>query len=252
MAGFAPGPEVALHEFARLSTVGWQTVAIRARDPRLTDAQDPLLQSTPGAHGADGIEGTVELIARARSGDRAATDALFAHYADRIRRIVRVRLGPALRAWTESGDLVQETLLAALCDLPRTQIRSEYELLDWLAGIATNRVRELADYLRAQKREVARVRPLGVEQLTAATSRSSPSEQAFRAEIRAILDEALAELPSDYREVVLLRDYLGAAWPEIARALSTPTVHAAQQLHQRAWLKVRRRAAPKLAGLEPG
>jgi len=215
----------------------------------LSDAQDPLLQSAPGS-GREDRDGTSELIARARSGDAAATDALFAHYADRIRRIVRVRLGPALRSWTESGDLVQETCIAALRDLPRTEVANEFELLDWLARIATNRVRELSDYLRAQKREVARQSPLDVDHALAAASRSSPSEHAFRAEIRAILDEALAELPSEYREVVLLRDYLGASWPEIARDLSSPTVHAAQQLHQRAWLKLRRQAAPRLAELE--
>lgn len=215
----------------------------------MSDAQDPLLQSAPGS-GREDRDDTGELIARARSGDPAATDALFAHYSERIRRIVRVRLGPALRSWTESGDVVQETCLAALRDLPRAEVGNEFELLDWLAGIATNRVRELSDYLRAQKREVARQRPLDADHPLAAASRSSPSEHAFRAEVRAILDDALAELPADYREVVLLRDYLGASWPEIARDLSTPTVHAAQQLHQRAWLKLRRRAAPRLAELE--
>jgi len=216
----------------------------------LSDAQDPLLQSTPGTARASSDESR-ELIARARSGDQAATDALFAHYAERIRRIVRVRLGPALRSWTESGDLVQETCLAALRDLPRSEVGNEFEFLDWLAGIATNRVRELSDFLRAQKRDVARQRPLDVDHPLVAASRSSPSAHAFRAEVRAILDEALSELPADYREVVLLRDYFGASWPEIARDLSTPTVHAAQQLHQRAWLKLRRQAAPRLARLEP-
>jgi RNA polymerase sigma factor (sigma-70 family) len=162
-----------------------------------------------------------------------------------------VRLGPALRAWTESGDLVQETCLAVLRDLPHTEVTTEFELLDWLAGIATNRVRELSDYLHAQKREVARQHPLEVDHPLAAASRSSPSEYASRAEVRAILDEVLSELSADYREVVLLRDYLGASWPEIARALATPSVHAAQQLHQRAWLKLRRQAAPRLVGLEP-
>lgn len=217
----------------------------------MSDAQDPLLESTPGIDRDQG-GATPELLARARGGDKAAIDALFAHYAERIRRIVRVRLGSALRVWTESGDLVQETCLAAMRDLPRTEIASEFELLDWLAGIATNRVRELSDYLHAQKREVARQRALDVDQHLAAASRSSPSELAFRAEIRAILDEALSQLPSDYREAVLLRDYLGAPWPEVARALEATSVHAAQQLHQRAWLKLRRQAAPRLAGLEPG
>jgi DNA-directed RNA polymerase specialized sigma24 family protein len=57
-------------------------------------------------------------------------------------------------------------------------------------------------------------------------------------------------LPENYREVVLLRDYHGAEWDEVARALAVPGVHAAQQLHQRAWIRVRLLAAPRLAGLK--
>jgi DNA-directed RNA polymerase specialized sigma24 family protein len=85
--------------------------------------------------------------------------------------------------------------------------------------------------------------------LVPACSGSTPSDQAFRSEVRALLDEVVASLPESYREVIVLRDYQGADWPEVARALATPSLHAAQQLHQRAWIKVRALAAPRLAGL---
>lgn len=213
----------------------------------LSNAQDALLQSAPGPVPADPDE-TVALLARVQSGDRAATDAFFTRYEDRIRRIVRVRLGAGLRVWTESGDLVQETCRAALRDLERIP-RSQLEILDWLARIATNRIRDLADHLHAEKRDVDRVRP--TRDLAADTA-TTPSGNAFRSEVRAILDQVVSELREDHREVVLLRDYHGAGWPEIARALKSPTVHAAQQLHQRAWIKIRQLAAPRLGGLEGG
>ena len=169
-----------------------------------------------------------------------------------------MRLGPRLRAWTESGDLVQETLRAAFLDL-RGGWEGELDLLDRLARIAMNRIRDLEDHLHAQRRDVRRVLPLGAGEgaaASAACARPAPldpgpgvSEEAFLREVRAILDETVASLVDEYREVILLRDYQGASWEEVARALGRDSVHGVQQLHQRAWIKVRGRAAPRLKGL---
>ena len=219
---------------------------------------DPLLESVPGPAGQD-LQNTLVLLGRARTGDREAANAVFTRYEERIRRIVRVRLGPVLRRWTESGDLVQETCQAALESLDKLDLSSEFDLVDWLSRVATNRIRDLVDHLHAKKRDVDRAQPLtpGPDDDSSnielqANSRASPSETAFRAEIRSLLDEIVSSLPDAYREAILMRDYHGADWPEVARALATPTVHAAQQLHQRAWIKVRLLAAPRIAGLGRG
>jgi len=221
----------------------------------VTADRDSLLESVPGPVTPE-LEQTLALLTRAREGDGAAANELFARYEERIRRIVRVRLGPGLRRWTESGDLVQETCRSALESLERLELESDFDLLDWLARIATNRIRDLVDHVHAARRDVDRVQslePAAPGQLVGAAlppdPRSSPSEHAFRGEVRSLLDEVVATLPEDYREVVLLRDYQGAGWPWIAQALGSTSVHAAQQLHQRAWIKVRALAAPRLAGL---
>jgi RNA polymerase sigma-70 factor (ECF subfamily) len=214
----------------------------------VTAPADLLLDSAPGPQ----VEETPALLSRARSGDRSAANEVFTRYEERIRRIVRVRLGPSLRRWADSGDLVQETCRSALADLDRVPLGSGLDFLDWLARIATNRIRDLADQKNAMKRELGRERPIAAGSGGAhlpPDPRSSPSEHAFRAELREILDEAVGALPDNYREVIVLRDYQGVDWPEIARVLSTPSLHAAQQLHQRAWIKVRILARPRLAQL---
>jgi RNA polymerase sigma-70 factor (ECF subfamily) len=216
---------------------------------------DPLSDSAPGPSLSD-LENTRVLLHKARAGDRSAANEIFARYEERIRRIVRVRLGPALRRWTESGDLVQETCRAALEGFEKLELTDEFDLVDWLSRVATNRIRDFVDHVHAEKRDVARVQPLtpssgdgSGSSRSPADTQEAPSERAFRAEVRELLDEIVAGLPDDYREVVLLRDYHGADWATVARALSARSLHAAQQLHQRAWIKVRAQAAPRLAGL---
>jgi RNA polymerase sigma-70 factor (ECF subfamily) len=221
----------------------------------MVGGEDTLLESAPGRFRPD-IENTRSLVTRARAGDRDAANEIFVRYEERIRRIVRVRLGSGLRIWTESGDVVQEVCRSALEGFDQLDVGSEFDLLDWLARVATHKIRDIADFAHAKKRDVRRVSPLeptrneqsGVG-LVPPCSGPTPSNQAFRSEVRALLDEVVASLPESYREVILLRDYEGAEWPDVARALATPSLHAAQQLHQRAWIKVRAAAAPRLTGL---
>jgi RNA polymerase sigma-70 factor (ECF subfamily) len=221
----------------------------------VADGSDPLIDSVPGLAPVE-LENTLALLARAGAGDREAANEVFTRYEERIRRIVRVRLGPSLRRWTESGDLIQETCRAAFEGLGKLELSSEFDFLDWLGRVATNRIRDYVDHVRAGKRDVARAVPLAVEpdahsasDASPADVRTGPSGEAFRLEVRELLDEIVAGLPESYREVVLLRDYQGADWPDVARTLATPGVHAAQQLHQRAWIRVREQAAPRLTGL---
>lgn len=205
------------------------------------------------------LERTRALVRRAQGGDCDALNTLCVRYDGRVRRIVRVRLGTGLRRWTESGDVVQDVFREALRKIESLDPASEFDLLDWLARVATNRIRDLVDHVGAEKRDVARQEsvaaaddgeseapPFGVDEHT------GPGEAAFLREVRALLDEVVAALPESYREVILLRDYQGADWPDVARLLGTPSLHAAQQLHQRAWIKARALAEPRLAGLRRG
>jgi RNA polymerase sigma-70 factor, ECF subfamily len=220
---------------------------------------DLLLSSCPGPRSSEELESSVALLARARAGDRGALGDLVARYQEPLLRVVRIRLGPGMRRWLESGDIVQETYQALLRDLGRLDVEHGDELVQWLAQVATNRIRDQHDRMRAQKRDPEREHALEADAASQsapaaglAAADTSPPSGAMRAEVREILDEAIASLSEEYREAILLRDFCGAAWEHVARELGRESVHAAQQLHQRAWIKVRRLAEPRLRGMSSG
>ena len=224
---------------------------------------DLLMSSCPGPRSEAELESSMALLARARAGDREALGELVTRYQEPLLRVVRIRLGPGMRRWLESGDIVQETFQALLRDLGRLELEHGEDLVQWLARVATNRIRDQHDRMRAQKRDPEREHALedAAESQSApapglvtgiAAADTAPPDGAMRREVRAILDEAIASLSQEYREAIVLRDYCGASWEQVARDLGRESVHAAQQLHQRAWIKVRRLAEPRLRGKSSG
>lgn len=195
---------------------------------------------TSGAHSP----ATVELVQRAQQGDAAAREALFARYGGRVLAIARARLGPRLRASVESGDILQEALLEALRALERFEMRDESSLIRWLAQLVEHRITARASYHAASKRDGPVVpldgeRPAGQPSaLELASLRPGPATELERREDSDSVQSALAELPERQRELVLLRDYAGESWEEIAQAIGAPTAAAARMLHARALVRL--------------
>lgn len=195
---------------------------------------------------------SLELLARAQGGDRQALEDLLARYQDRLRRIVRIQLGAKLRRHCDSMDIVQNTFKAALPKIGDLQPRSAASLLQWLAMIATNQVRDVHDHWTTKKRDAQREVRLDADPsdgelgLDPVDPNASPAERAAMREIRELLDDEVSALPDDQRRVVLLRDYCGEEWDHIAAELGRDNAHAARQLHQRAWIRLRQALKPKL------
>lgn len=206
----------------------------------------------PGSGEFPEINRSLELLARAKDGDHAALNDLFARYQDRLRRIVRIRMGAQVRCWFESMDIVQGTYAAAMEHLHEFEPRDTSSLLHWLSAIALNQIRGRARHAKAGRRDRRREVPLAPAGhsdsggFDPAPPRSDdPVHDLWMEEVREILDDAVGKLPEDQREVVLLHDYYGSGWEEIARNLDR-SVQAAQQLHYRAWIRLRGIAGPKL------
>ncbi len=221
----------------------------------MSRGRDFLSDSVPGAPREDELSRSRALLERARAGEHEALLELLAAHQERLRRIVRIRLGDELRRRLDTTDVVQETYRAALQSLDTLDLAREQDLLAWLARVAVNRIRDEHDRLHAQKRDVGREVALGSASgagdpaARIADSATSPSEHAFRNELRELVDTGVHELPSEYREVILLRDYCGGSWEHVAGELGRESIHAAQQLHQRAWIKLRRALEPRLRDL---
>ena len=199
---------------------------------------------------------SMNLVVAAQAGDELALNDLLDRYQARIRRIVRIRLGARLRQNIESMDIVQDTYKVAFQKISDLELRSQGSIIKWLSKIAENKIKDANDYFTAQKRDKRRETPLearspsdsssGFERDLAA-DQASPQEQAFEQEMKAILDDAMTGLKDEHREIILARDYCGESWEEVAQSSGYgENLHAAQELHRRAWIKLRTLVAPKL------
>src|SRR5436305_1547132 len=185
------------------------------------------------------------LLARARAGDAAARDRLFAHCRDYLGLAARARVEPWLRAKVDASDLVQQTLLEAHRGFARFQGATEAEWLAWLRRILDHNA---ADFVRRYrgtgKRQVGREVRLADPGDSAANGcpepaagDESPSAAAVRHESELQLAAALTQLSPDHREVILLRNLQRLPFDEVARRLnrSRPAV---QMLWMRAIQKL--------------
>jgi len=184
---------------------------------------------------------TVELVRRAKNGERDALDRLFARYYERVRARVRPRISRKLRGnLVDSVDVVQETFLTAAQKLDSFEMRDRGSWINWLVKLAEHQITDFADYYSAQKRDSTRAVPLidgeGDDRPGAAAPPDhgpSPLERAASDEEVQILESCLRELPTEYQELILLH-MGGLSWQQIAEKCQRPTAGAARMMHQKA------------------
>jgi RNA polymerase sigma-70 factor (ECF subfamily) len=187
---------------------------------------------------------TWDLVKKAQGGDGDSMNRLFARYYERVRRNVRARLGAQLRQQLETADILQPAFAKAFENFDRFEMRDEKSLLHWLAEYAQGQLHDAADKANAQKRR-APAPPVrldeshdGLVRMEVPAKDRSPSECAGAAEDQAAVEACLDELPEHYRRVIVLRDYDGLEWLEIARVMNKNTDSAVRELHRRAVLEL--------------
>ena len=142
-----------------------------------------------------------ELVRRIQAGEEAAWTELYGAYRDELLFLVRARLGPRLRSALQSEDIVQSVALEAFQALPRFESRGPGSLRRFLHTLVLNKIRDRADTYSAAKR--AGGVPLTdahAETIAAPEERSPYADPGYER-----LEKALAALPDDMREVILLR-----------------------------------------------
>ncbi|MCP3915673.1 MAG: sigma-70 family RNA polymerase sigma factor [bacterium] len=180
---------------------------------------------------------TIDLIRRFQAGDRSALDALFERYYERVRRCVRIRLAPAVRARVDEEDVLQDAFVRSITGLETYEQRGDSELIHWWSRLVRNLVVNLDQHHRSAGRDVGRECP-DREGLATARTTSIGSQAAAR-ETADRIDACLDELASDQREVIVLRLYEGGSWEAVAEAMGRPSPAAARQLFERAKDKLR-------------
>lgn len=188
-----------------------------------------------------------EWLTRALHDGGEARGQLLEQYRDYLRLLAGLELGQQLQVKMDASDLVQATLLEAHQDFPTFCGTTEAELVAWLRQIlATVLCGQMRRYLGTQKRDIRLERRLQ-DQLDRSSRmlagglvdpHSSPSQQAARREQAVLLANALAQLPEDYREVLVLRHLHELTFPEISRRLER-SVDSVEKLWVRGLARLR-------------
>ena len=113
----------------------------------------------------------------------------------------------------DGQDATQEALIAIVRGLPRFGGKAKFST--WAYRVATNAA---LDELRRRGRRPVPTEVEADDRLTAAAAADDPAAAALRLD----LDDALAQLPEEFRAPVVLRDVAGCDYAEIGQILRIP------------------------------
>lgn len=162
---------------------------------------------------------TPRLLRASQQGDRAALAELLQRYEPVVRAFVRRQMGPLLSAKESESDVLQ-SVCADLLAAPEIAFTDEPGFRDWLCAAALNKLRHHGRDFRAKKRDAGREQALPSDGDVAAAGPAarSPSGELHARERRARIEQALAQLPEHYRDVVRLIRLEGHSYQEAAAA----------------------------------
>jgi RNA polymerase sigma-70 factor (ECF subfamily) len=180
-----------------------------------------------------------ELVARSIGGDADSFNQLILRWERPIYALAYRTIGRE----EDARDVCQETFLRAFRALPG--FRGQAKFSSWLYRIALNLCR---DWIRRERRTGFVQPPEDVDMKLAAAAEPSESIEdlvARKDQIR-VVERAMALLPEDQRTAIVLKEYHGLTFQEIADLLGCPLSTVKTRLYQ--GLSVLRRELGKTAG----
>ena len=204
---------------------------------------------------------TQELLSQAREGRPEAVERLLTAHREPLRRMIGLRLDPALAARVDASDIVQDVLLEAHRRLAEYLRNPAMPFHLWLRHIAKDHVIDAhRRHRQAQRRSLDREQPLVPAGLADHSSfelagqildqELTPATAAIRHELQRRLDAAIAELGEDDREVILMRHGEQLSNQEVAAALGLSEA-AASMRYLRAVRRLRAVLLPEGGGGPP-
>jgi RNA polymerase sigma-70 factor, ECF subfamily len=160
----------------------------------------------------------IEFIEKLKAGEAEAFDEFVNRYTGNVfALLMRLTEDPE-----EARDLTQETFLSALKAIKN--FRGDADLKTWLYRIAVNESRNRFRWWKRRFRSTTI--SLDAEDIFGQTnevadSAENPETATLRREREYALRQALSELPTNFREVLVLRDIEGLSYEEVAAALET-------------------------------
>ena len=161
---------------------------------------------------------TQQLLAQAKKGESAAVELLLSQHRDSLRRMISLRLDPALASRLDASDVVQDVLLEASRRLKDYLRNPAMPFHLWLRHIAKDHIVDaFRKHRRAKRRSLDREQSLvpaaladhsSVEIMGQLLDRDlTPASAAIRRELQRRLEKAIATLDDEDREIILLRVY---------------------------------------------
>jgi RNA polymerase sigma-70 factor (ECF subfamily) len=167
-----------------------------------------------------------ELVDRARGGDVDSFNQLILRWERPIYALAYRVIGRE----EDARDVCQETFLRAFRALPG--FKGEAKFSSWLYRIALNLCR---DWIRKQRRAPTLQMPEGVDPMEMAGERGpteSIEELVSRRELSAVVEEAMTLLPEEQRTAIILKEYHGMTFQEIADLQGIPLSTVKTRLYQ--------------------
>lgn len=197
---------------------------------------------------------TRNLLDQAKQGDAAAVDRLLARHREPIRRLIDLRLDPAIVQRVDASDVVQDVLLEASKRLKDYLKNPAMPFHLWLRHIAKDHIIDAhRRHHQAQKRGVNREQPLArpgwMDQSSLELAgqlidpERTPASAALQEELQRRLHDALAGLDEDDRDILLMRHFEQLSNQDVASALGL-TEAAASMRYLRAIRRLRDVLAP--------
>jgi RNA polymerase sigma-70 factor (ECF subfamily) len=189
-----------------------------------------------------------QILQRARSGDGPALGKLLELYRNYLLLLARLQISRRLQSKVDAPDLVQETFLRAHRHFGQFRGQTEVEFVGWLRQIMASNVANLMrHYYGTQRRDIRLEQELAEELESSALAwlpgligkESSPSQRAVRREEAVLLADALAQLPPNYKEVIILRHLQALPFADVARRMER-SVDSVEKLWIRALARLRR------------
>jgi RNA polymerase sigma-70 factor (ECF subfamily) len=167
-----------------------------------------------------------ELVARSVDGDRDSFNQLVVRWERPIYALAYRVIGRE----EDARDVCQETFLRAFRALKGFKGQAKFS--SWLYRITLNLCR---DWIRRERRTPVAEAPEGVDLIELA-SEASPTESieelVARRELGRAVAKAMAVLPEDQRTAIILKEYHGLTFQEIADLLGCPLSTVKTRLYQ--------------------
>nr|WP_129647370.1 MULTISPECIES: RNA polymerase sigma factor RpoE [Steroidobacteraceae] len=159
-----------------------------------------------------------ELVRRVQAGDQTAFNLLVLKYQHRVLKLV----GRFVNDAAEAEDVAQEAFLKAYRAL--ASFRGDSAFYTWLYRIAINTAKNA---LVSQRRrpvdfDLDLQDPDQYDRQAKLKEADTPEGVLLTDEIRAVVEEAMEQLPEDLRTAIVLRELEGLSYEEIAEAMDCP------------------------------